>query len=279
MALDGFYEWKEDESNVMNHSNKKKQPYYVFRSDGLPLLVAGIYENHKTEVSTCEKGNDDSYKTFTLLTMSSCSDLCWLHHRQPVLFWDLELAHQWIKQPTSSLLENDMIASSKNDSNGRLSWHPVTKKMNQIQYQCADSIQPIRIDTIPSVKSFFTTSNQVKTSSVSQLSMRIEKKVPTYRTKPLPKEKSQRSTFNKVLAQNDLDQQDGKITSAKALFPSHTRISGEETFAKDNYVAKKIDTSPSNSANNKKRERKYSNIINVPSSKKGKITSFFKKKS
>src|SRR5581483_3133792 len=40
LPADGFYEWQQVEEN----GKKRKQPYYIYRSDGRALAFAGLYE-------------------------------------------------------------------------------------------------------------------------------------------------------------------------------------------------------------------------------------------
>merc|ERR1712232_893164 len=101
-AIDGFFEWKESEKNVISSQNKKKQPYFVHRKDGLPLLVAGLWHEVRTGLYTPD-GEESHLHTFTALTTDSCSDLTWLHHRQPVFLWDVEKAKNWMEQPNENL--------------------------------------------------------------------------------------------------------------------------------------------------------------------------------
>ena len=92
--------------------------------------------------------------TFTVLTTSASPQLKWLHHRMPVLISDEKLAKQWLKSPSSELLQKiSSLASTQ--SNPLLAWHPVTKKMSSTQYNGKDTILPVKLEELPSIKSFF----------------------------------------------------------------------------------------------------------------------------
>jgi len=148
LPLDGYYEWKTPSKDTIGNNNK--QPYYVHRSDGLPLFVAGLY----TEVSTGYPEQNELH-TFTMLTTSACPQLKWLHHRMPVLLWDENLIKKWISSPSSQLLEEVASLSNNTGHHPNLAWHPVTKKMSNVQYDGMDSIAPIKLQKLPSITSFF----------------------------------------------------------------------------------------------------------------------------
>ncbi|SQG64191.1 Uncharacterised ACR, COG2135 [Corynebacterium renale] len=59
IPLDGYYEWKD------------KQPWFVRRIDGVPLLAAGLWDTGADTTSA------------TMITTVSTGDLEWLHHRMP----------------------------------------------------------------------------------------------------------------------------------------------------------------------------------------------------
>ena len=76
-AIDGYYEWKE------------KQPYFICRKDGAPLLLAGLYRN-------CTSSSGEM--TFAILTMDACPSMERLHPRQPVILCAKQ-ALQWLNDP------------------------------------------------------------------------------------------------------------------------------------------------------------------------------------
>jgi len=165
-AIDGFFEWKQPDKNVLS-KNSNKQPYFVCRRDGLPLLIPGLWKSVRT--GRRRQRSQDNYgeslpssdedillDTFTHLTTDTCAPLRWLHHRQPVFLWNSQFANEWILNPSEGLV-NQMasLASGVMEEDSLLTWHPVTKLMSNVKYRNADSIKPIKIETVPSVKSFF----------------------------------------------------------------------------------------------------------------------------
>ncbi|MDP6176636.1 MAG: SOS response-associated peptidase [Acidimicrobiales bacterium] len=80
VPVDGFYEW----GPVLPDSKERsrKQPWYVHRSDGNPMVLAGLWEEWS--------GDDDinpasPMNTCTLITVTANADLGEVHHRMPAV--------------------------------------------------------------------------------------------------------------------------------------------------------------------------------------------------
>lgn len=179
LAVEGFFEWK----NI----NGVKQPYFVHRSDGKPLLVAGLY----TAVPTGHK-DDPILHTFTVLTTAACPKLTWLHHRMPVLLWDGvdsedgALARSWLDSPLpEKLLQISSHSSSLKPR--ELTWYPVTRKMSNPRYAGNDCTVPVQLTQTKSITSFLVsakskTKNSDKFQGSSTTSTQMER-YPTHLTK------------------------------------------------------------------------------------------------
>ena len=76
-----------------------------------------------------------------------------LHHRQPVFLWDTASAIEWLQDPSQTLEKS--IAREASKDHDLLAWYPVTKRMNKTQYRESDCNIEIKIEKVPSVKSFF----------------------------------------------------------------------------------------------------------------------------
>jgi putative SOS response-associated peptidase YedK len=153
-AVDGFYEWKESDADAV-HRSGGKQPYYVHRSDGLPLLVAGLW----TSVNTGREP-DSTMHTFTAITTDACPKLQWLHTRMPLILWDTKDCLSWLRNP-SPQLEKEIAHNCSTSSPSMLTYHPVSKKMNKTTYRASDCSAPIKIEKLPTLQSFFPASKKV----------------------------------------------------------------------------------------------------------------------
>ena len=220
----GYYEWKHDEGDVLlskGKGGKRKQPYLVKRRekerDGgnrngnrKPsfLLIPGLWNRVKTGrkirieavkgegMNACtntgqEILQDEFIETFTLITTEACSSLQWLHHRQPILLDNLDLAMEWLLHPNSDVLnrmrkeakdmglglgeellltagDGDIINTKEKNTqngNGLIEWYPVTKNMSKLGYKSKDCVDQIKIEKVASVKSFFTAAGGEKRKS------------------------------------------------------------------------------------------------------------------
>ena len=74
VPVDGFYEWRRHE--------RIRQPYRIFRADGRPLVLAGLWDGWKNP----ETG--EVRRTFTIVTTTPNSVVAELHNRMPVIVPD-----------------------------------------------------------------------------------------------------------------------------------------------------------------------------------------------
>jgi putative SOS response-associated peptidase YedK len=74
VPVDGFYEWRRQE--------RIRQPYRIFRADGRPLVLAGLWDGWKNP----ETG--EIRRTFTIVTTTPNSVVAELHDRMPVIVPD-----------------------------------------------------------------------------------------------------------------------------------------------------------------------------------------------
>lgn len=69
VPANGFYEWRKEEG--------AKQPYYIKRTDGEPVVFAGLWERWGDD--------DEAIDSFAILTTGANADIRPIHHRCPVL--------------------------------------------------------------------------------------------------------------------------------------------------------------------------------------------------
>jgi len=74
VPVDGFYEWKREGS--------VRQPYRVFRSDGRPLALAGLWSGWR------DPDGGEVRRTFTIVTTTPNDTIAELHDRMPVIIPD-----------------------------------------------------------------------------------------------------------------------------------------------------------------------------------------------
>ena len=78
VPVDGFYEWRREGS--------KRLPYRIFRSDGRPLALAGLWSGWRNP------DTEEVRRTFTIVTTTPNALIAELHDRMPVIVpeeaWD-----------------------------------------------------------------------------------------------------------------------------------------------------------------------------------------------
>lgn len=146
VVVEGFYEWKTE--------HKRKQPYYVHRAGGAPLLFAGLHDNWADGE---EAGVD--MPTATILTTDSSERLAWLHDRMPVVLPDAQACRRWLSAPVGEL---EALYTPYNGQD--LVWHAVTPAMGKASYKGADCAVPLKVAT---VASFFSASPSKKAAAAS----------------------------------------------------------------------------------------------------------------
>ncbi|HZW43812.1 MAG TPA: SOS response-associated peptidase [Dermatophilaceae bacterium] len=84
VPADGWYEWQLSPTAVDVKGKPRKQPFFIHRSDGAPLAMAGVYEFWR-DTSLAE---DDPYAwltTYAIITTAAEPGLDRIHDRQPLV--------------------------------------------------------------------------------------------------------------------------------------------------------------------------------------------------
>ena len=81
VPVDAFYEWKREDG--------VRQPYRIFRADGRPLALAGLWAGWKNPET------DEVRRTFTIVTTTPNAVVAELHNRMPVIVPD-EAWGRWL---------------------------------------------------------------------------------------------------------------------------------------------------------------------------------------
>ena len=91
VPADGWYEWQVSPTAVDGKGKPRKQPFFIRRSDGAPLAMAGLYEFWRDK-SLAQDDPDAWLTTYTIVTTAAESGLDRIHDRQPLVLeredWD-----------------------------------------------------------------------------------------------------------------------------------------------------------------------------------------------
>ncbi len=130
----GFFEWKAPKDAA---NGAAKQPYYIFRADGDPLALAGLFESWRPSES------DDWVLSFTILTTDANAAMASIHDRMPVILEPEDL-DRWIDpNVTDASAVSDLL---KPAADGVLTMHPVSTRVNSPRNESPDLVAPLGIN-------------------------------------------------------------------------------------------------------------------------------------
>ncbi|EOK5747361.1 SOS response-associated peptidase family protein [Citrobacter freundii] len=115
---DGWFEWK--------------QPFFIYRKDGNPLLLAAIGK------PPFENGNDQ--KGFLIVTATADEGLLDIHDRRPLVY-SPAAARKWLSENTTSKEAED-IAREGSLCSEDFTWHPVSRAVGNPRNQGRELIEP-----------------------------------------------------------------------------------------------------------------------------------------
>ncbi len=85
IPVDGFYEWD-------HRPGRARQPHYFHRSDGAPMVLAGLYEFWRDPTLPADA---EPLRTATVITTEPSADMDGLHDRMPVVL-ELDEVATWL---------------------------------------------------------------------------------------------------------------------------------------------------------------------------------------
>jgi len=124
VLADGFYEWRREE--------RGKQPYLFERTDGLPLLLAGIWEPPREEEPA------PRLPGCAILTVAANPLVRQFHDRMPAIL-DQQQMTPWLALHTPSEQLLGLLAPLPE---GLLSARPVSRRVNSVQHDDASLLVP-----------------------------------------------------------------------------------------------------------------------------------------
>jgi putative SOS response-associated peptidase YedK len=123
VALSGFFEWRKD--------GAEKQPYYITRRDGAPIIIAALWAAN-------DRFADIRPKSAAIITCEPNEAMAAIHNRMPVI-----LAPDAIDAWLSGGWEEDKRAMLKSCPSEWLTASPVGKAVGNVRNKGAELIEPI----------------------------------------------------------------------------------------------------------------------------------------
>jgi putative SOS response-associated peptidase YedK len=122
----GFYEWKK--------LARGKQPYYIERVDGQPLLLAGLWEIWR------EPASKEPIESCSILTTQANESISTLHNRMPAVL-EPEQCDAWL-DPSCEDTEQ-LQATLRPAPEGILKFHPVSTRVNSPRHDDRDLVTEV----------------------------------------------------------------------------------------------------------------------------------------
>jgi putative SOS response-associated peptidase YedK len=126
VPVDSFYEWKRE--------GTIRQPYNVVRTDGRPLVLAGLWAGWK------DPATDAVRRTFTIVTTTPNDALVDLHDRMPVLIAD-DAWDRWLA--TDDTEPSELLAMLQPTDAIDLRIYAVNRDVNDVRRDGPELVEPL----------------------------------------------------------------------------------------------------------------------------------------
>ncbi|MEO0482841.1 MAG: SOS response-associated peptidase [Planctomycetota bacterium] len=134
LPISGFYEWQAPAEG----SDRRKQPYYIRRADGEPILLAGLWDRWEPDPTQQAEGLRP-IESCTVLTTGANTQLADLHDRMPCML-EPEQLERWL-DPTLTQPES-FHTFLRPAPEGVLAMHPVSVRVGNARLDEPSLIQP-----------------------------------------------------------------------------------------------------------------------------------------
>ena len=125
VPVDSFYEWRQE--------NGARQPYRIVRSDGMPLVLAGLWDGWKNPEDGVVR------RTFTIVTTRANTRIADLHDRMPVILG----GNAWRRWLDPRLDRSELRAMLEPTEDEPLEIYPVVRLVNNVNNDGPELIVPL----------------------------------------------------------------------------------------------------------------------------------------
>jgi putative SOS response-associated peptidase YedK len=135
IPADGFYEWAKTSGSTT------KQPYFIHRTDGEPIVFAGLWERWRPRLDDGKTIDEsaDVVESCTILTCAPNTTMAAIHDRMPVLLapsvWD-----DWLSPDSDLDLVSGLMRPAPDDL---LTLVPVSTAVNSVRNKGEELITPL----------------------------------------------------------------------------------------------------------------------------------------
>ena len=139
VPADGWYEWQVSPTAVDVRGKPRKQPFFIHRSDGRPMAMAGLYEFWRDR--SLPEGHSDAWlTTYSIITTVAEPGLDRIHDRQPLVLERDDWA-DWLSPTTNDL--SRVKVHLEFTASGRFDAHPVSRAVNSSSNNGAQLLEPL----------------------------------------------------------------------------------------------------------------------------------------
>jgi putative SOS response-associated peptidase YedK len=139
IPADGWYEWQTSPTALDAKGQPRRQPFFVRRSDGASMAMAGLYEFWRDR-SLADDDPDAWLTTYTVITTSAEPGLDRLHDRQPLVLERADWS-RWLDPASSDLAEVQTLLGFSEP--GRFDAYPVSTAVNATRNNGAQLLAPL----------------------------------------------------------------------------------------------------------------------------------------
>jgi putative SOS response-associated peptidase YedK len=127
IPANGFYEWK-------RLDNKTKQPWNIFRADGQPLAMAGIWDHWQTP-------DGDTLESCAVITTEANEFMSQIHDRMPVILGQEDWNFWLNPEETNPDTLTKLLVPCPNEW---LEGTPVSSLVNQVNHDSPECIRAVK---------------------------------------------------------------------------------------------------------------------------------------
>jgi len=139
VPADGWYEWQVSPTAVDAKGKPRKQPFFIHRSDGAPLAMAGLYEFWRDKALP-EDDPDAWLTTYCIITTAAEPGLDRIHDRQPLVLEREDWA-DWLDPRLSDPAR--VKAHLEFSAPGRFDAYPVSAAVGSSRNNGAPLLEPL----------------------------------------------------------------------------------------------------------------------------------------
>ncbi len=141
VPVDGFYEWGPGRPGDGGGTTARKQPWYVQRTDGAPMVLAGLWEDWFAP--DVEADEVLVLRTCTVITVPANADMAPVHHRMPAVLESGDWA-TWLDPAAEEVdaLEDLLVPAP----DGVVCRHPVARSVGDARRKGADLTTPVDLE-------------------------------------------------------------------------------------------------------------------------------------